>query len=342
MKEINNIISKNSFDINQCSSDYTNNQLDSTQGKKKNSTIKIIGKNSNKQAFDIPQKYLFKNVLSTISNTSDSQLHGEEELLINSDLTHASCEKLLCPKVLQDFNKRYIIDDKKDIPSVESFSQRVKTIDHLDYIIPYDFAKENPLEDRSSNEEMRNLDFLFVPCMSYYKNNLASLESIENTRDQKYLMHFPMIPESCYYTDQGSIKTLKIQMKPNSPDNVIATLSLSGDKLSVKLQVKSDSLYKKIHTERQDILDALNFSGYTIDHFDVDFMQKDFGGIFHDSMNYFAQQHNPMQSNNFDRKKFYSLAKERVEKKVFGVEKRSGAIYSNDEIIGIYSNYFYV
>ncbi|KJZ82418.1 hypothetical protein AP064_01720 [Candidatus Liberibacter solanacearum] len=203
------------------------------------------------------------------------------------------------------------------------------------------FLIEEKLTTVSEDKEIRNLE-LFPIFRRLYNDGIGSFPSTENALNQKFAMRFTMIPEHVHYIDRGSIKTLKIQMKPNSPDNVVATLSLSGDKLSIKLQVESDYLYKKIQNERQGILDSLNFSGYTMDHFDVDFRSKDTVNLYQDSINYFSQQQGFKQSDDFERKKVHFPEKGRVEKKVFWGEKRTGIIYNNGEYIGMYSEYIYV
>ncbi|MEG8099267.1 flagellar hook-length control protein FliK [Candidatus Liberibacter brunswickensis] len=226
-------------------------------------------------------------------------------------------------------NNNYVGNEQENLSGKELFTE-------------VDFLTENPFDVLSSDEKMINLECFLGQNKYYYGDRFDSFKYLENIINKTSFMRFPMIPESITYTDRGSIKTLKIHIKPNSPDSVIATLCLSGDNLSVKLQVDSDHIYKKIQTGRQDILDSLNFSGYKIDCFDVDFTRKDSSEISQDSMNYFSQQQGSMQSNNFDRKKSDSFIKERVGKKMLWKEKISNPIYSNGDIIGIYSNYIYV
>ncbi|XCE65647.1 hypothetical protein Q7L87_03345 [Candidatus Liberibacter asiaticus] len=207
---------------------------------------------------------------------------------------------------------------------------------------PVDFLLEKQLDTASLGEEICNLKGFSVPSRYQSSDSLDALMSTESVLNQKSFMRVTMIPESVHYTDTGSIKALTIQMKPNSPDNIVATLCLSGEKLSVKLRVESDFLYKKIQSGRQNILDALNFSGYTMDRFDVEFVRKDSLDLLKDSMNYCAQQQGFTHSNEFEKKKLYFPERERTEKKFFWGEKRSGPIYNKGEIIGIYSNYIYV
>ncbi|MBY7649303.1 MAG: hypothetical protein C4617_02115 [Candidatus Liberibacter europaeus] len=208
-----------------------------------------------------------------------------------------------------------------------------------------DFSIENKLisDIVSKNDTMQDFRCISIPGNFCLDNSIDFHGFTVINTNQKIALRFAIIPEHVRYMERGMINTLKIQIKPDSYDNITATLCLSGNRLSIKIQVESSHLYKRIQNERLGILDSLNFAGYIMDSFDVNFVQND-KTIFHqDLVNSYTQQQNFTQSGDFKRRKSSLPERNCVDKEVpvSHKEKRRN-IYNGEEVIGSYYFCIYV
>ncbi|AHA27755.1 flagellar hook-length control protein FliK [Candidatus Liberibacter americanus] len=203
-------------------------------------------------------------------------------------------------------------------------------------------TQDQPASDIVSNDNKMQTTGLFGNISKSYVDDSVYILGSATDHNNHHQLSDNSISEHIQYMQKGMINILKIQMKPDSHDNVIATLRLSDNKLFVKLQVESSYIYKKIENERKGILDALNYSGYTIDSLDVDFVQKETVNIYQDSADLDSRQNSFSQSGNFERGKTYCSKRETVGGKLSLIEKKSNNIYQEGEDIGSYSCCIYV
>jgi chemotaxis protein MotD len=61
------------------------------------------------------------------------------------------------------------------------------------------------------------------------------------------------------------VNTLKLQMNPENLGNMVASLRLKGEELTVELQVSSVEAYRHLSADQDDIVKALQDQGFTID-----------------------------------------------------------------------------
>lgn len=61
------------------------------------------------------------------------------------------------------------------------------------------------------------------------------------------------------------VNTLKLQMNPENLGNMVASLKLKGEELSVEVRVDSVEAYRQLSSDHDDIVKALQDQGFTID-----------------------------------------------------------------------------
>lgn len=61
------------------------------------------------------------------------------------------------------------------------------------------------------------------------------------------------------------VNTLKLQMNPENLGNMVATLKLKGEELTVELRVDSAEAYQQLSADHDDIIKGLRDQGFTID-----------------------------------------------------------------------------
>ena len=61
------------------------------------------------------------------------------------------------------------------------------------------------------------------------------------------------------------VNTLKLQMNPDNLGNMVASLKIKGEELSVELRVDSVEAYQELSADHDDIVKGLQDEGFTID-----------------------------------------------------------------------------
>ncbi|MDO6962574.1 flagellar hook-length control protein FliK [Rhizobium alvei] len=70
------------------------------------------------------------------------------------------------------------------------------------------------------------------------------------------------------------VNTLKLQMNPGDLGNMVASLSLKGDELTVQVQVETVEAYRQLSGDKDSILQALKDQGFSIDSVTVQLSQS--------------------------------------------------------------------
>ncbi|MBL0848507.1 MAG: flagellar hook-length control protein FliK [Candidatus Liberibacter ctenarytainae] len=346
--------------------------LQPIQGKKKIDVPETLNKKIESREVDFPVESPFEKVVSSLSQASKNISNDCCEAIIQNELVMAMMNNGIHSLIynhhgVEDHSSEPIIISDKDIVSViNSIPQDIPVLmaeiidkecfnsssNHNARDASEVFSKdicdestdrliENQLVSNigSEGQIVHALEGLSIPKNFALEENTNVFRIVENYFNQKLSMQLSMIPDQ---TERSSINTLKVQMRPDSPDNVVATLCLSGNKLSVKLQVESGYLYHKIRNDRQDIVDALNSSGYTMDRFDIDFVDIGSSNLDQNSMNSSTQQENLTQSEDFGKKKTHLPERKNIGEKIPPEGENNRNNYYDGEVIGTYSGYIYV
>ncbi|MBA5724081.1 hypothetical protein [Candidatus Liberibacter sp.] len=226
----------------------------------------------------------------------------------------------------------FLKDDLKDmIPnsrSIQEKNQGTRVINSRVFASQQDgvSASENGLITHKTLALSETSDVPQTACP--YDSEVFFKEIVDDMNQQPSIRLISSL-EYTNYAKKEQINSLKIQMKPDSPENVIATLRLSGSKLSIRLQVEASCLYNRIQYDRQVILDTLQFPGYTIDCFDVAFIMQDVADFYPNTIDFHTQQKNFQQSEDSGKNKQQDFERWRADKKNFSEEENRWDIYND-------------
>lgn len=113
----------------------------------------------------------------------------------------------------------------------------------------------------------------FMPPQSMSANAQTLVSSLMDARDQVQAAHRagPLGSAAALGLNQPGqmLHTLKLQLHPLSLGSVTAVLKLSGEQLSVDLQVETAEAYRQLNDDNQSILKSLRSQGFAVEHITI-------------------------------------------------------------------------